>query len=346
MADGDQEVAGIDPVVLGELLACATNNLSLGIILFDRDRKVIFCNPRYREMYALSAEQVRPGTPVRNLIEHRLKLGLNIRGEAGAYLRARTEGSVITEETVQQFADGRIIAYTIHPLHNGGGMATHEDITEREELSARLKERNFQFDIAINNMSHGLCFFDADHRLRVCNARYIDMYGLSSNRVGPGTPLAEILDMRFEAGSVPAMTREEYANWRTGVAISAEATDSIVEMRNGRTFKIRHRPMPDLGWVATHEDITEQRKAELQIAHMAHHDALTDLANRALLGQRRCSNRTRCSPSITSTSTSSRPSTTRWATRPATSCCRMSDAASSSWRAQATRSRAWAAMSS
>jgi len=255
-------------------------------------------------------------------------------------------GLSMARNTGLEAATGQIIAYTIHPLHNGGGMATHEDITEREELSARLKERNFQFDIAINNMSHGLCFFDADHRLRVCNARYIDMYGLSSNRVGPGTPLAEILDMRFEAGSVPAMTREEYANWRTGVAISAEATDSIVEMRNGRTFKIRHRPMPDLGWVATHEDITEQRKAELQIAHMAHHDALTDLANRALLGQRRCSNRTRCSPSITSTSTSSRPSTTRWATRPATSCCRMSDAASSSWRAQATRSRAWAAMSS
>src|SRR4029077_7129944 len=51
-------------------------------------------------------------------------------------------------------------------------------------------------------------------------------------------------------------------------------------------FKFRHRPMPDLGWVATHEDITEQRQAELKIAHMAHHDVLTNLANRALLNQR------------------------------------------------------------
>jgi diguanylate cyclase (GGDEF)-like protein len=57
-------------------------------------------------------------------------------------------------------------------------------------------------------------------------------------------------------------------------------------MRNGRTFKIRHRPLPDLGWVATHEDITEQRQAEIKIAHMAHHDALTDLANRVLLNER------------------------------------------------------------
>ncbi|MBR0835790.1 EAL domain-containing protein [Bradyrhizobium manausense] len=286
MAESDQETAGVDALALGELLTCATNNLWLGIILFSSDRKVIFCNPRYREMYALSPEQVRPGTPIKDLIAHRLKLGLNIRGEAGAYIRARTEGSIASEKTVQQFADGKIIAYTIHPLPGGGGMATHEDITEREELSARLQERNLQFDTAVNNMSHGLCFFDAGHRLLVCNTHYIDMYGLPPERVRPGTPLSEILDLRFEAGSVPAMTREEYAKWRTGVATSAEATDSIVEMRNGRTFKIRHRPMPDLGWVATHEDITEQRKAELRIAHMAHHDALTDLANRVLLGQR------------------------------------------------------------
>ncbi len=55
---------------LGELLEAAVNNLWLGIILFDSERKVIFCNPRYREMYALSPEQVRPGTPVAGLIEH------------------------------------------------------------------------------------------------------------------------------------------------------------------------------------------------------------------------------------------------------------------------------------
>ncbi|MBW8855892.1 MAG: diguanylate cyclase, partial [Bradyrhizobium sp.] len=111
-------------------------------------------------------------------------------------------------------------------------------------------------------------------------------YGLPADRVRPGTPLSEILDMRVEAGSVPAMPREAYLKWRTDVAILAEPTDSILEMQNGRTFKIRHRPMPDLGWVGTHEDITEQRQAELRIAHMAHHDSLTDLANRTLLGER------------------------------------------------------------
>ena len=180
-------------------------------------------------------------------------------------------------------------------------MATHEDITEREELNARLKNqfelgrkqeealltRNLQFDTAINNMSQGLCFFDSDHRLIVCNDRFVSMYDIAPERVSPGMSLIEIVDLRFEAGSFPAMTRDEYLRWRTNVAVSNEAKDSVVELMNGRTFKIRHRPMPGGGWVATHEDITEQRQSEVKIEYMAHHDALTDLANRVLLNERR-----------------------------------------------------------
>jgi diguanylate cyclase (GGDEF)-like protein len=155
-----------------------------------------------------------------------------------------------------------------------------------KEQEEALRIRNLQFDSAINNMSHGLCFFDPAHRLIVCNDRYVEMYDLPRDRIAPGTSLAEIVDMRFEVGSFPAMSKEEYLHWRAKVAVSGEPTDSVVELRNGRTFKIRHRPMPDGGWVATHEDITEQRQSEVKIEYMAHHDSLTDLANRVLLNER------------------------------------------------------------
>jgi diguanylate cyclase (GGDEF)-like protein len=278
----------------------AINHLSLGIVIFDEKREVVFCNERYREMYALSPEQVKPGTPTRELIRHRLDLGLKVPVSPDDYIRARVGRDIALDTTVQEFADGRIIAYTVYPVPGGGGMATHEDVTEREELNARLKKqyelgreqeetlrvRNFQFDTAINNMSQGLCFFDSDHRLIVCNDRFVEMYDIAPERVSPGMSLIEIVDLRFEAGSFPAMTRDEYLHWRTNVAVSNEAKDSIVELMNGRTFKIRHRPMPGGGWVATHEDITEQRRSEVKIEYMAHHDSLTDLANRVLLNER------------------------------------------------------------
>jgi diguanylate cyclase (GGDEF)-like protein len=286
-----------DPI---RILQEAIDHLSLGVIIFDGKREVVFCNKRYMEIYRLSAEQVKPGTPTSELIRHRLNLGLKVLSKPDEYIRERVGDAVVAGTTMQEFTDGRVIADTVHPMPGGGGIATHEDITAREEMSARLKMqnelgrqqeqslkvRNLQFDTAINNMSQGLCFFDASHRLIVCNDRYIDMYDLPHGRVGPGTPLAEIVDMRFEAGSFPEMTRDEYLKWRNKVAISHEPTDSIVELGNGKTFKIRHRPMPDGGWVATHEDITEQRRSELKIEYMAHHDALTDLANRVLLNER------------------------------------------------------------
>jgi len=282
------------------LLEEAINNLSLGLIVFDNKREVVFCNKRYTEIYGLSSDQVKPGTPTRELIQHRLNLGLKVPSKPDDYIRERVEGAVVPGTTVHEFTDGRIIAYTAYPMPDGGGMARHDDITGREELSARLKMlyelgkqqeenlriRNLQFDTAINNMSQGLCFFDAAQRLIVCNDRYVEMYDLPPDRVRPGTPLAEIVDMRFEAGSFPAMSRDEYLQWRASIAVSAKPTESIVELRNGRTFKIRHRPMPDLGWVATHEDITEQRMSEVKIEYMAHHDSLTGLANRVLLNER------------------------------------------------------------
>jgi diguanylate cyclase (GGDEF)-like protein len=282
------------------LLEAAVNNLALGLMIFDGNDELVFCNKRYMEIYRLGPEQVRPGTPIKKLIQHRLDLGFKAPSRPDEQIRELIGSGIVQRTSVQELADGRIIAFSIYPMPGGGGMATHEDITARERMSARLKRqyqvgkeqeeglriRNLQFDTAINNMSQGLCFFDASHRLIVCNDRYVDMYDLPRDRVGPGAHLNEIVDMRFEAGSFPEMSRDEYLHWRTKVAISSEATDSIVELKNGRTFKIRHRPMPDGGWVATHEDITEQRQSEVKIEYMAHHDALTDLANRVLLNER------------------------------------------------------------
>src|SRR5438128_840599 len=253
MTDRDQSAIDAEPADLHALLDEAIHNLSLGIVIFNDKRQVVFSNRRYMQMYGLTAEQVKPGTPTSDLIKHRLKLGLKVRVSHDEYIRERVGRNIALDTTVQEFTDGRIIAYTVRPLPDGGGIATHEDVTEREELHARLKRqyelgkeqeealrvRNFQFDTAINNMSQDLCFFDSDHRLIVCNDRFVEMYDIAPERVSPGMSLIEIVDLRFEAGSFPAMTRDEYLRWRTNVAVSNEAKDSIVELMNGRSFKSR-----------------------------------------------------------------------------------------------------------
>ena len=128
-----------------------------------------------------------------------------------------------------------------------------------------LRERRL-VRTALDNMLQGLCMFDGNRRLILCNRRYLEMYDLAPGSIRPGTTLREIVDLRFNVGSCPKMSKEDYIVWRDSIAVSDTASETMVELNNGRIFRIRHRPMPGRGWVATHEDVTEQQKEELQRA--------------------------------------------------------------------------------
>jgi len=156
------------------------------------------------------------------------------------------------------------------------------------ELMAReaeLQEQNYRFDAAINNMSQGLVMFDSEARLVICNRRYLDMYHLSSEIVKPGCSLRTLLQHRVQIGTF-SEDPDQYISQLLQAIAQDKTTTRLVESSDGRAIAVVNHPMPDGGWVATHEDITERRRAERQIAHMARHDALTDLPNRTLLSER------------------------------------------------------------
>ncbi|MET0531030.1 MAG: EAL domain-containing protein [Microvirga sp.] len=163
--------------------------------------------------------------------------------------------------------------------------SAYEELQLRNEALQRqeheLRTQNERFDAALNNMSHGLCMVDGNEHIIVFNARFAHLFGLDSS-VESGTTLGGLLE---QAVSRP---------WRNAEALRGILVEQQELLRNrqqftfiheqpdGQTFAISHQPMSNGGWVATYEDITERRQAESQIAYMAHHDALTDLANRVL----------------------------------------------------------------
>ena len=169
------------------------------------------------------------------------------------------------------------------------GQMINAVVSYRDRLQQQKDElhtQNMRFDTALNNMSQGLAMFDAQQRLVVCNDEYIAIYAWAEGFLQPGMTLREILEDRVRSG---LMSNESLDGIReTAAAGTGDGRKGAFDcqLNDGRCIAVVARPMLDGGTVTTHEDVTERRRAETQIAYMAHHDALTGLANRILLRER------------------------------------------------------------
>ncbi|MEA2930887.1 MAG: hypothetical protein QOG38_3315, partial [Hyphomicrobiales bacterium] len=273
------------------LFDAALENMAHALCMFDRDWRVIVYNRRFLELYGLSADDVKPGTPLIDLVRFSLAKGVHaLAGQSPEqFLDAFKHRVMVDGDQVvlRRFADGRLIAVRYQPLENGGRVCTYEDITERERAADELKEQHRRFDIALNNMAHGLCMFDADMRLIVSNKRYAEMFNLPPDFVRPGIMVRDVIAKSHAIGNYrhrDVTVDELYDSY----VESLKAGDLVVHrhLADGRLVKLTHEPMTQGGWVAIYEDITERHRAEQDIAHMARHDALTDLPNRVLFRER------------------------------------------------------------
>ena len=154
------------------------------------------------------------------------------------------------------------------------------------QVNTDLEMSRLHFRAALDNMSQGLTFFDGDQKLIVCNRRFAEIYRLSAEQTRAGTSLSEILDHRMACGSFPNMTRAEFDARRAELTRTAGPFDTTDELQDGRFVTIYYQSLPNNAWISTHEDITERRRDEANLAFMARHDPLTKLPNRILFQER------------------------------------------------------------
>ncbi len=204
---------------------------------------------------------------------------------------ARREGKFESEGWRYRKDGSRFWAHVVlNAIHDASGVLIGyakitKDVTVEKINADRLAEVTKNLDLALENMSQGLCLFDKNERLLLANKRYSEIFGFSEGSVRPGMTLREIVDrgvadIYADPAVRPAIARDAYARRRAAIhGDNGEAT--VEKLPNGVSVQLRYRMLPDGAWVATYEDISERLRSEEQISFLARHDGLTGLPNRA-----------------------------------------------------------------
>ncbi len=238
------------------LLADALQSSREGIIVLDSAGEIAFANTRAMELFE----------------------GLGAADDPDAHARC-LEALACNGECQQP--DGRWLRVSRSATVEGGVVAVCSDISVLKEQEDQLRQTNLRLDAALDNMSQGLCLYDAESRLMVVNRRYAEIYDLRPGAVVPGMKAPEVLAVSLaKEPEVPEGSRGEWEPYFGQPGIPA-----VQELATGKVIAVERRDTTDGGFVATFEDVTARQQAEARIAFLAHHDVLTGLPNRTALEQ-------------------------------------------------------------
>src|SRR6266566_2268510 len=128
-------------------VSSALNNLSHGVVMTDPERRIVFCNDRYLDIYGLARSDMPKNITAPELLAlQRQHGGLDCSAEDYHPQAAKPEGLITS------LPNGKSILVKYFPLPNGGSIATHEDCSEQRELSRQLASTKQFLESVLDNV--------------------------------------------------------------------------------------------------------------------------------------------------------------------------------------------------
>ena len=163
------------------------------------------------------------------------------------------------------------------------GLAAAQARQRESDEDAREKARELQ--LTLDHMGQGIVMIDANHDIALMNRQATRLLGMPDDVIASWPKYEDVLALQKQNGEFgPGSLVEPHV--QAFIETGGATTELGVYERqrpNGTVLEVRSFPLPDGGFVRTFTDITERKRSADKIVHMAHHDVLTGLANRALL---------------------------------------------------------------
>ena len=146
----------------------------------------------------------------------------------------------------------------IESLLRAANDAQHAAVSGQQAEIGRLAEESNLYHAVVEALPQGVCAFDGQARLALCNRSYADLYRLDVERLKAGTTWREIVDLRLAAGTLP-LDVANYLVLRAPMRLDEQSREWRDKLPDGRTIAVRRQALAGGGWISTHEDITELR---------------------------------------------------------------------------------------
>ena len=258
-----------------ERMTHALEGMADGFALYDADDRLVTYNRKYVDFNPHIADLIAPGASFEAMLREGVdRAGFNTGSMSKEdFFKWRMKQHREPDAPYEvQLADGRWILVHEKRTADGGIVGIRSDITELKKREAdilrmthELRRKNIEFDTALNYMVQGLCMFDDEQTLLVCNRQYLEMYGFDPDIVKPGIKLREIMEYSVSIGNYTAEEAERAIAERPDHAKLRERATLKQHLRDGRVIAVMHEPMPNGGSIATYQDISDLENHEKRL---------------------------------------------------------------------------------
>lgn len=261
--------AAIPPDVLFRTLL---DHISQGILIADKDFRVLAFNERYVELFGFPPDMIRIGLGYEDILRYIATRPGHGARDPEAHVRERLamiRGLREQLRTEHVRPDGTVIAIRRSPVPTGGFVNSYTDITRRWRAEQEAERTAALLQATLDNMADGVRVFDADMKLVAFNRRAFELLGYPDELARVGTSYEAFARHTRDSGNFTGESDTAAMEARLARARSGRKHARETVTQDGRTIRKQRNPMPGGGFVSNYTDITDLKRAEQALGERA-----------------------------------------------------------------------------